>query len=609
MMNTLKAMLGKRSPAGREEAWLYFGQMQKTDFANDRHYTKMLQACQNITEVDGLMEDLDKSSTRPTAAIYTTLHKVYVQMGLFEEAGMVLKTARHEGLLDISDSDRDKPFEIRILDSSTLSAIATNTLRSLCQSAAPTGNGLAREDAEAYFEALTAVGFASAVHYAVMLDSSENMNEVTRWLDHMDSKKVARDEHIYTILHKTMVRLQNFNGAVDCMAEALCGGQITEEAAGASTTSLLLDLVQDGDTSSAWGFFRALRRGRRQYPALLSHYQYNVMLGISAGSHEVRQLVGEMEEDGIPWDAVTYTSLHMALLRCNGQDGWDEAIAVLRRGVDCGLVDADGRSIAATSALKHIMKTHKPRSRRHGDNRGSGKSAHHLYRLCATQAREYVSLLRQAGLADAFQYCFLLRKCSPDALALQSVVDDLVLAGVSESFHICAALHTAYTRVGTMATEARSALVRLRASFDRLHAAREATVDDYNIMMNTCQGTEDVQRLLQQMDEAGVQYDASTFMTCYKVFERAMEYDKALKVLGAAQQEGVLADETVTLTTVNTLRWILRRQGPRAASKWVTCLKAHNAFTKDHAHLLRHGAPRSGTGYGTKKRSETRSLN
>ena len=112
-------------------------------------------------------------------------------------------------------------------------------------------------------------------------------------------------------------------------------------------------------------------------------------------------------------------------------------------------------------------------------------------------------------------------------------------------------------------------------------------------MMHTCQDTEDVQWLLQQMDEAGISYDTSTFMTCYKVFERSMEYDKALKVLGAAEQEGVLTHEKVTITTVNTLKRILQRQGPRAASKWVNCLKAHNVFTKDHARVLRGKRPRA----------------
>ena len=57
-------------------------------------------------------------------AIFTTLHKVYVRLGLFTEAGKVLKTAQHKGLLDISDTDKSQPFEIRILDNATLRASA-----------------------------------------------------------------------------------------------------------------------------------------------------------------------------------------------------------------------------------------------------------------------------------------------------------------------------------------------------------------------------------------------------------------------------------------------------------------------------------------------------
>ena len=45
-------------------------------------------------------------------------------MGLFEEAAGVLRTARHEGLVDISDSDKGQPFSIRILDAATLGASA-----------------------------------------------------------------------------------------------------------------------------------------------------------------------------------------------------------------------------------------------------------------------------------------------------------------------------------------------------------------------------------------------------------------------------------------------------------------------------------------------------
>jgi hypothetical protein len=472
MMNALKRMLG-RQQGGKSQAWSYFGIMQKADAANDRHYTKMLQACRSIAEIDELMEDFDRSSTRPTAAIYTTLHKVYVQLGLFDEAARVLKTAKHEGLLDISDADRDKPFSIRILDSSTLSAIATNTLRSLCDSG-PDG----RQDAEAYFEAVSGVGFSCAVHYSVMLESCDDMEEVARWMEHMDQKKVQRDEHIYTILQKVMTRLGEFHGAAECLAEALRSEQITEEAAGASITSSLSELIRVGETANAWAFFRALRRYRSHTggaPPLVSHYQFNLMLSLCPTLYDVRNLVGEMEADDIAWDAITYTTLHAALVRCGEPS---EAIAVLRRGCDCGLVDADTRSIAATSALKYITEgqtkaTVPPRQR----------PQQRTQQQRAAQARDYVSLLQRAGLVDNFQYCYLLRHCiHGDPLALQSIVDELESARVPKNFHLCAALHRAYVRFPhEMADKIEPALKRLQASFMRMHDSREATIDEVRI--------------------------------------------------------------------------------------------------------------------------------
>ena len=67
-------------------------------------------------------------TSRPATAIFTTLHKVYARLGMFAEAGNVLKTAQHKGLLDISGDADSKPFAIRILDSSTLSASALSVL-------------------------------------------------------------------------------------------------------------------------------------------------------------------------------------------------------------------------------------------------------------------------------------------------------------------------------------------------------------------------------------------------------------------------------------------------------------------------------------------------
>ena len=47
--------------------------------------------------------------------------------------------------------------------------------------------------------------------------------------------------------------------------------------------------------------------------------------------------------------------------------------------------------------------------------------------------------------------------------------------------------------------------------------------------MHTCQDTASVKRVLRQMEEAGVSYDAATFMTVFNVFARSADYDKAVK--------------------------------------------------------------------------------
>ena len=65
-MNTLKQML-KLGEHGRAQAWQYFRHMQKIDAANVRHYTKMLQTCNEESEIDCLMAELDESSIRPNA--------------------------------------------------------------------------------------------------------------------------------------------------------------------------------------------------------------------------------------------------------------------------------------------------------------------------------------------------------------------------------------------------------------------------------------------------------------------------------------------------------------------------------------------------------------
>ena len=86
----------------------------------------------------------------------------------------------------------------------------------------------------------------------------------------------------------------------------------------------------------------------------------------------------------------------------------------------------------------------------------------------------------------------------------------------------------------------------------------------YNIVMHTCQDTASVKRVLRQMEEAGVSYDAATFMTVFNVFARSADYDKAVKVLQAAEQEGVMDARRVDKTLRN-LHRRLRRQNAEGA--------------------------------------------
>ena len=102
----------------------------------------------------------------------------------------------------------------------------------------------------------------------------------------------------------------------------------------------------------------------------------------------------------------------------------------------------------------------------------------------------------------------------------------------------------------------------------------------YNIVMHTCEDTASVKLVLRQMEEAGIPYDPATFMTCFKVFCRSGEYDKAVrakcshmcarglnrlfslqqvKVLAAAEQEGILDAGRVKQTISNALRQMSKR--------------------------------------------------
>ena len=75
--------------------------------------------------------------------------------------------------------------------------------------------------------------------------------------------------------------------------------------------------------------------------------------------------------------------------------------------------------------------------------------------------------------------------------------------------------------------------------------------------MHTCQDTASVKRVLRQMEEAGVSYDAATFMTVFNVFARSGDYDKAVKVLQAAEQEGVMDARRVDKTLRGRRRRVL----------------------------------------------------
>jgi hypothetical protein len=107
----------------------------------------------------------------------------------------------------------------------------------------------------------------------------------------------------------------------------------------------------------------------------------------------------------------------------------------------------------------------------------------------------------------------------------------------------------------------------------------------YNIMIHTCDKLECVQRILGQMDEAEVAYDQSTYMTCYNVFERSGQYERAIQVLSAARSEGIIEAHKVH---VNTLRRLVKKS-PRtdSARQWANCLKQHGYYTSRHAKAIK----------------------
>jgi hypothetical protein len=413
------------APADTRRAWGYFRRMQQADMANIRHYTKMLEACAAPAEVEGLLRDLERATIRPNAAIFTALHKVHVRLGQWAAAGEVLRQARHQGLLDISDADhRGKPFSIRLLDATTLSAIATNTLRQLTArrsellAGPPSGRvtcqvatleaGLAT-----YLEAVRAAGIASPVHYSVLLDGAQDRTELQRWLGEMEVHGIGRDERCWTIVHKALARLGDYGGAVDALAEGHAAGAVGLEAAGQCATGTLGELLGGGKGpggvmgEAAWSFFGALRQQAQRAAAdpaggkrLLSRHHYNLMIGASPplaaahllsnrlaeGDGLVRRLAAEPDWSALPdlpkggrtgvgllaemgrWvppilaDAKSYTNIHEALVGC-GRPGFSAAVEVLAAGRAAGLVDQPTASCAATNAIQQLLG-------HHGDGRG-----------------------------------------------------------------------------------------------------------------------------------------------------------------------------------------------------------------------------------------------
>ena len=138
----------------------------------------------------------------------------------------MLKTAQHKGLLDISGDADSKPFAIRILDSSTLSASALSALpvailASLSECASlqsrrthcgrwsdkRTQRRTSRPSATRASRVLCTTVSRRGSHSVmlllsqgrlatgVMLDGCEDLPSVQRWMAHMEKHQVARDEH------------------------------------------------------------------------------------------------------------------------------------------------------------------------------------------------------------------------------------------------------------------------------------------------------------------------------------------------------------------------------------------------------------------------------
>eukprot|EP01052_Picozoa_sp_SAG31_P025500 SAG31_NODE_2238_length_6119_cov_3.847508_5_plen_390_part_00 len=290
-------------------------------------------------------------------------------------------------------------------------------------------------------------------------------------------------------------------------------------------------------------------------------------------------------------DSETYTKLHVSLVRDGRAGAFRVAVDLLAAGCAAGLVDRPTASIAATAALKETLNspTVTANSRRRTKHRrrssqatldkgemlmedgpdatkvgqllGPGPGAGSFSTANTAAARDYGREIRRVGLADPFHFCYLLRYAAPDRAALREVVAELELAeaDVPMSFHLYAALHRAYGKVG-MKAEAADALARLQRVFAGLHASRQADVDEYNIVLHTCVDQKSMLAVVKQMEEAGVDSDKVTFMTCYKVYARAGSYKQAARILRHCLDNGLQPRHKLEFAAENTLKRLLKRR-------------------------------------------------
>ena len=200
----------------------------------------------------------------------------------------MLKTAQHKGLLDISGDADSKPFAIRILDSSTLSASALSALpvadscfsqcaylqsrRTHCGrwSDERTQRRTSRPSATRASRVLCTTVSRRGSHSGCCSCHKAGWPQVSCWTDAKTFRpfgagwptwrstrwrETSTREFVrgfttrchdsgggscrWTILHKTLTRLRDFDGAVTSLSDALEGHGISPDTAGATLTSSL----------------------------------------------------------------------------------------------------------------------------------------------------------------------------------------------------------------------------------------------------------------------------------------------------------------------------------------------------------------------------------